>query len=158
MTLFFLVCKFTFLWFRPESLFSVWVIFLGFFDLLLLFLLLYCIVPLEEFVYFHFIYFESRFIPSLFSIFGWGFQPERIQTGIYLLFYTLLASLPSLVCILFVYRSSGSLCLFLFVEIILWLVVYSMFVWFSPFWLRCLCLWFICDFLGPMLRPLSLVL
>jgi NADH-ubiquinone oxidoreductase chain 4 len=44
---------------------------------------------------------------------GWGYQPERVQAGIYLLFYTLLASLPLLVGILYVYHSLGSLCLFL---------------------------------------------
>jgi len=38
-------------------------------------------------------------------ILGWGYQPERVQAGIYLLFYTLLASLPLLVGILFVYDS-----------------------------------------------------
>jgi NADH-ubiquinone oxidoreductase chain 4 len=43
-------------------------------------------------------------------ILGWGYQPERVQAGIYLLFYTLLASLPLLVGILFIYNS---LCLFL---------------------------------------------
>ena len=43
----------------------------------------------------------------------WGYQPERVQAGIYLLFYTLLASLPLLVGILFVYNSLGSLCLFI---------------------------------------------
>jgi len=79
---------------------------------LLLFLLLYCIVLLEELVYFLFIYFfESRLIPTLFLILGWGYQ--RVQAGIYLLFYTLLASLPLLVGILFVYNSLGSLCLFM---------------------------------------------
>jgi NADH-ubiquinone oxidoreductase chain 4 len=46
-------------------------------------------------------------------ILGWGYQPERVQAGIYLLFYTLLASLPLLVGILYVYDSLGSLCLFL---------------------------------------------
>jgi NADH-ubiquinone oxidoreductase chain 4 len=45
-------------------------------------------------------------------ILGWGYQTERVQAGIYLLFYNLLASLPLLVGILFVYNSLGSLCLF----------------------------------------------
>ena len=36
-------------------------------------------------------------MPTLFLILGWGYQPERVQAGIYLLFYTLLASLPLLV-------------------------------------------------------------
>jgi len=52
-------------------------------------------------------------VPTLFLILGWGYQPERVQAGIYLLFYTLLASLPLLVGILFVYDSLGSLCLFM---------------------------------------------
>jgi NADH-ubiquinone oxidoreductase chain 4 len=43
----------------------------------------------------------------------WGYQPERVQAGIYLFFYTLLAPLPLLVGILFIYSSLGSLCLFL---------------------------------------------
>ena len=47
-------------------------------------------------------------------ILGGGYQPERVQAGIYLLFYPLLASLRLLVGILFVYNSIGSLCLFLF--------------------------------------------
>jgi NADH-ubiquinone oxidoreductase chain 4 len=49
----------------------------------------------------------------VFLILGWGYQPERAQSRIYLLFYTLLASLPLLVGILFVYNSLGSFCLFL---------------------------------------------
>ena len=40
--------------------------------------------------------------------FGLGYQLEGVQVGIYLLFYTLLASLP-----LLVYNPLGSLCLFL---------------------------------------------
>jgi NADH:ubiquinone oxidoreductase subunit 4 (subunit M) len=52
-------------------------------------------------------------IPALFLILGWGYQPERLQAGIYLLFYTLFPSLPLLVGILFIYNISGSLCLFL---------------------------------------------
>jgi NADH-ubiquinone oxidoreductase chain 4 len=50
---------------------------------------------------------------TLFLISGWGYQPERVQSGIYLLFYTLLASIPLLVGILFIYNSLGSLCSFL---------------------------------------------
>jgi len=57
--------------------------------------------------------FLSVLVPTLFLILGWGYQPERVQAGIYLLFYTLLASLPLLVGILFVYNSLGSLCLFI---------------------------------------------
>nr|YP_009630621.1 NADH dehydrogenase subunit 4 [Rhopalopsole bulbifera]QBR55141.1 NADH dehydrogenase subunit 4 [Rhopalopsole bulbifera] len=58
-----------------------------------------------------YVFFESSLIPTLFLILGWGYQPERLQAGVYLLFYTLLASLPLLVGI-FYYYDSGS-CLYL---------------------------------------------
>nr|URX53442.1 NADH dehydrogenase subunit 4 [Calcaritermes emarginicollis] len=60
-----------------------------------------------------YLFFESSLIPTVFLILGWGYQPERLQAGIYLLFYTLLASLPMLVGILYFYDVSGSVCLFL---------------------------------------------
>jgi NADH:ubiquinone oxidoreductase subunit 4 (subunit M) len=43
-----------------------------------------------------YLFFESSIVPTIFLILGWGYQPERLQAGIYLLFYTLLASLPLL--------------------------------------------------------------
>nr|YP_010192735.1 NADH dehydrogenase subunit 4 [Arma chinensis]QZP40915.1 NADH dehydrogenase subunit 4 [Arma chinensis]URT60183.1 NADH dehydrogenase subunit 4 [Arma chinensis] len=46
--------------------------------------------------------FEMSLIPTLFLIFGWGYQPERISAGYYLLFYTLFASLPLLLCIFYI--------------------------------------------------------
>ena len=49
-----------------------------------------------------YLYFESSLIPTLFLILGWGYQPERIQAGMYLLFYTLLASLPLLIGIFYI--------------------------------------------------------
>ncbi|WP_337232394.1 proton-conducting transporter membrane subunit, partial [Vibrio cholerae] len=42
-------------------------------------------------------------IPTLILIVGWGYQPERIQAGVYLLFYTLFASLPLLIGIFYVF-------------------------------------------------------
>lgn len=48
-----------------------------------------------------YLFFERRLIPTFFLILGWGYQPERLQAGYYLLFYTLLASLPLLLGILF---------------------------------------------------------
>jgi NADH-ubiquinone oxidoreductase chain 4 len=48
-----------------------------------------------------YLFFEISLIPTLILILGWGYQPERIQAGIYLLFYTLVASLPILVGIFF---------------------------------------------------------
>nr|YP_009250605.1 NADH dehydrogenase subunit 4 [Heterotermes crinitus]AMX22934.1 NADH dehydrogenase subunit 4 [Heterotermes crinitus] len=86
----------------------------GFFLFVVIFLvvMLYCTFSSVSLLSFY-IFFESSLIPTLFLILGWGYQPERIQAGIYLLFYTLLASLPLLVGILYIYSSLGSLCLFL---------------------------------------------
>lgn len=52
--------------------------------------------------------FECCIIPVLFLVLGWGYQPERVEAGLYLIFYTLFASLPLLVVILWVYRFNGS--------------------------------------------------
>nr|UQJ75230.1 NADH dehydrogenase subunit 4 [Tauritermes triceromegas]URX54053.1 NADH dehydrogenase subunit 4 [Tauritermes triceromegas] len=60
-----------------------------------------------------YLFFESSLIPTVFIILGWGYQPERLQAGIYLLFYTLLASLPMLVGIFYVYGSLFSTSFFL---------------------------------------------
>jgi len=85
--------------------------------LLLLFLPFCCVVPLEELVCFllmsTYLFFESRLFPTLFLVLGWCYQPGRVQAGSYLLFYTLLVSLPLLVGISFIYDFLGSLCLFL---------------------------------------------
>nr|YP_009491797.1 NADH dehydrogenase subunit 4 [Cardiodactylus muiri]AWI49110.1 NADH dehydrogenase subunit 4 [Cardiodactylus muiri] len=56
-----------------------------------------------------YIFFEGSLIPTLMLILGWGYQPERIQAGIYLLFYTLFASLPLLLGLLIFYFNNGSL-------------------------------------------------
>nr|YP_009351061.1 NADH dehydrogenase subunit 4 [Anhangatermes macarthuri]AQP28473.1 NADH dehydrogenase subunit 4 [Anhangatermes macarthuri] len=82
------------------------------FVVIVLTLLLYCTFSSISLLSFY-IFFESSLIPTLFLILGWGYQPERVQAGIYLLFYTLLASLPLLVGILYIYSSLGSLCLFM---------------------------------------------
>nr|YP_009472916.1 NADH dehydrogenase subunit 4 [Nabicula flavomarginata]AST10133.1 NADH dehydrogenase subunit 4 [Nabicula flavomarginata] len=60
-----------------------------------------------------YLYFEFSLIPTLFLIFGWGYQPERLLAGYYLLFYTLFASLPMLVCIFYLYSSCSTLFYFL---------------------------------------------
>lgn len=54
-------------------------------------------------LYFY-IFFEVVLIPIFLLVIGWGYQPERVQAGIYMLFYTLFASLPLLFIILFSYK------------------------------------------------------
>nr|YP_002265492.1 NADH dehydrogenase subunit 4 [Contacyphon sp. BT0012]ACF35077.1 NADH dehydrogenase subunit 4 [Contacyphon sp. BT0012] len=62
-----------------------------------------------------YLFFEMSLIPILFMIMGWGYQPERLQAGVYLLFYTLLASLPMMITIFFYYNLNGSLNFFMFI-------------------------------------------
>lgn len=56
-----------------------------------------------------YLFFEGSLIPVLFLIIGWGYQPERLQAGFYLLFYTLFASLPMLLGIFYLYNMLGYL-------------------------------------------------
>nr|UFR82976.1 NADH dehydrogenase subunit 4 [Oryctes nasicornis] len=56
-----------------------------------------------------YVFFEVSLIPTLILIVGWGYQPERLQAGVYLLFYTLFASLPMMISIFYYYKVSHSL-------------------------------------------------
>nr|QOJ46784.1 NADH dehydrogenase subunit 4 [Eudyptes moseleyi] len=56
-----------------------------------------------------YISFEATLIPTLILITRWGNQPERLSAGIYLLFYTLISSLPLLVAILHLHAQIGTL-------------------------------------------------
>ena len=64
-----------------------------------------------NFLFFYF-FFEVSLIPTLLIIIGWGYQPERVQAGIYFLFYTLTASLPLLLLIVYLHMSGGGISLF----------------------------------------------
>lgn len=54
-----------------------------------------------------YIFFEGSLIPIYLLIVGWGYQPERLQAGIYLLLYTIFASLPLLISIFFIGKILG---------------------------------------------------
>nr|YP_010946422.1 NADH dehydrogenase subunit 4 [Balta maculata]WGO57140.1 NADH dehydrogenase subunit 4 [Balta maculata] len=82
------------------------------FMIMLLVLFLFCAFGCMSVFSFYF-FFESSLIPTLFLILGWGYQPERLQAGIYLLFYTLFASLPMLISVINLYAYGGSLNYFL---------------------------------------------
>nr|WOE99592.1 NADH dehydrogenase subunit 4 [Troglodytes hiemalis] len=56
-----------------------------------------------------YITFEATLIPTLILITRWGNQPERLTAGIYLLFYTLISSLPLLIIILHLHNQIGTL-------------------------------------------------
>ncbi len=53
-----------------------------------------------------YISFEASLIPTILLIIIWGYQPERLQARIYLIIYTITASLPLLIIILKIYHSS----------------------------------------------------
>nr|NP_976160.1 NADH dehydrogenase subunit 4 [Gomphiocephalus hodgsoni]AAO43666.1 NADH dehydrogenase subunit 4 [Gomphiocephalus hodgsoni] len=56
-----------------------------------------------------YIFFEASLIPTLIIIMGWGYQPERLQAGVYFVLYTLFASLPLLLGLFYMYSFNGSL-------------------------------------------------
>lgn len=56
-----------------------------------------------------YLFFEVSLIPTLILIVGWGYQPERIEAGIYLLFYTLFVSLPIIISIFYYYENFFSM-------------------------------------------------
>nr|YP_010728471.1 NADH dehydrogenase subunit 4 [Synendotendipes impar]WEF49712.1 NADH dehydrogenase subunit 4 [Synendotendipes impar] len=82
--------------------------------LLLLLLLMLTFMSLNLFMFY--VFFESSLIPTLFLIFGWGYQPERLQAGLYLLFYTLFASLPLLMALFYIFSNFNSLNFLFFKE------------------------------------------
>nr|WRY72417.1 NADH dehydrogenase subunit 4 [Eurhadina rubra] len=51
-------------------------------------------------------FFEFSLIPLLLLIYIWGYQPERLISGLYLFFYTLFASLPFLLIIIYLMMTS----------------------------------------------------
>nr|YP_009743948.1 NADH dehydrogenase subunit 4 [Protambulyx ockendeni]QIE12712.1 NADH dehydrogenase subunit 4 [Protambulyx ockendeni] len=78
--------------------------YVNFFLLNVLFLLIILFLTFSVMnLFLFYLFFESSLIPVLLLIVGWGYQPERIQAGMYLLFYTLFASLPLLMGIFYLY-------------------------------------------------------
>nr|UPX88598.1 NADH dehydrogenase subunit 4 [Pholidoptera griseoaptera] len=91
--------------------------------ILFLLLMLYCTFSSMS-VFSFYLFFESSLVPTLFLILGWGYQPERLQAGVYLLFYTLLASLPLLVGLFNIYSIYGNLDLSLLMNVSLFNVMF----------------------------------
>nr|AII99340.1 NADH dehydrogenase subunit 4 [Anopheles cruzii]AND46671.1 NADH dehydrogenase subunit 4 [Anopheles cruzii]AND46723.1 NADH dehydrogenase subunit 4 [Anopheles cruzii]QEE94263.1 NADH dehydrogenase subunit 4 [Anopheles cruzii] len=82
----------------------------NFFVFMLMMLLMMLLLTFSSMSMFMFyLFFEASLIPTLFLILGWGYQPERLQAGIYLLFYTLLASLPLLIGIFYILNFNNTL-------------------------------------------------
>nr|AWB99897.1 NADH dehydrogenase subunit 4 [Anopheles darlingi] len=80
------------------------------FIFMILFLLMMLVLTFSSMsVFMFYLFFEASLIPTLFLILGWGYQPERLQAGVYLLFYTLLASLPLLIGIFYILEINSTL-------------------------------------------------
>nr|YP_010944846.1 NADH dehydrogenase subunit 4 [Japanagallia curvipenis]WMC21058.1 NADH dehydrogenase subunit 4 [Japanagallia curvipenis] len=58
---------------------------------------------------FMYMFFEFSLVPLFIIIMGWGYQPDRLISGLYLFFYTLFASLPLFLFLIYVYCIYGSL-------------------------------------------------
>nr|AGG19448.1 NADH dehydrogenase subunit 4 [Sinohyriopsis cumingii] len=55
-----------------------------------------------------YVFFEFSLIPTFAVIGGWGYQPERLRASKYIVLYTVSASLPLLVFVLFIFWGEGS--------------------------------------------------
>jgi NADH-ubiquinone oxidoreductase chain 4 len=78
-----------------------------FYCVILLFILVMCFSSSNLLIFY--VWFESSLIPTIILIILWGYQPERVQARIYLILYTVTASLPLLIIICSIYLSSKHL-------------------------------------------------
>nr|AJG02572.1 NADH dehydrogenase subunit 4 [Hypaurotis quercus] len=81
-------------------------------NIMLLLIMLYLTFSVMNLFMFY-MFFEGSLIPTLMLIIGWGYQPERIQAGMYLLFYTLFMSLPLLMSIFYLNNKIHSLMMYM---------------------------------------------
>uniref|UniRef100_UPI00315CD25D NADH dehydrogenase subunit 4 n=1 Tax=Ferrissia californica TaxID=1776375 RepID=UPI00315CD25D len=69
----------------------------------------------ENYMMFY-IFFEASLIPTLFLVVFWGYQPERLQAGYYMMIYTVSASLPLLLVLLYLFNKESTM-MFYFVNV-----------------------------------------
>nr|YP_011032074.1 NADH dehydrogenase subunit 4 [Carinata recurvata]WRH31304.1 NADH dehydrogenase subunit 4 [Carinata recurvata] len=74
-------------------------------SLMLCLIMIFCVVNL----FMMYLFFEFSLVPLMIIILGWGYQPERLLSGLYLFFYTLFASLPLLLVIMNFYLKLNSM-------------------------------------------------
>lgn len=60
-----------------------------------------------------YLFFEGVLIPIIFIILGWGRQPERFEAGLYILIYTVLGSIPLLMCLFWLWGANIRRCFLL---------------------------------------------
>nr|APX39896.1 NADH dehydrogenase subunit 4 [Lachnaia cylindrica] len=82
----------------------------SFFNLVMLSLMLSLYLTFSSSnLFIFYLFFEVSLIPTLLLIVGWGYQPERLEAGLYLLFYTMIFSLPMMVVIFKIYYKYNTL-------------------------------------------------
>nr|UAT98087.1 NADH dehydrogenase subunit 4 [Kentrochrysalis streckeri] len=87
--------------------------YVNFFLLNIMFLLILLFLTFSVMnLFLFYLFFEGSLIPTLLLIIGWGYQPERIQAGMYLMFYTLFASLPLLMGLFYMYNEVNSMMIY----------------------------------------------
>nr|YP_010381626.1 NADH dehydrogenase subunit 4 [Symplanella brevicephala]UDL72001.1 NADH dehydrogenase subunit 4 [Symplanella brevicephala] len=85
-------------------------LYLFYINFILIFLIF--VFSVMDFFYFYF-FFEGSMVPVFLILFGWGYQPERLSAGYYLIFYTLFGSFPFLLIIFYIMNLKGSFSFFL---------------------------------------------
>nr|YP_009131042.1 NADH dehydrogenase subunit 4 [Risoba prominens]AHW51561.1 NADH dehydrogenase subunit 4 [Risoba prominens]UNP54399.1 NADH dehydrogenase subunit 4 [Risoba prominens] len=111
-----------------ENLFKV-NYYVNFFLLNVLFLLIMLYLTFSVMnMFLFYLFFEGSLIPTLMLIIGWGYQPERIQAGMYLLFYTLFVSLPLLIGIFYVFNEMNCMMIYFlkFINLNMYMLYFSM--------------------------------
>nr|AZL92897.1 NADH dehydrogenase subunit 4 [Parborlasia corrugatus] len=79
-------------------------------------LLLISVLILSFFVenfFLFYVFFEFSLVPTFLLILGWGYQPERMSASMYMIIYTVGASLPLLGCLFFCWANQAHLSFFL---------------------------------------------
>nr|YP_009131221.1 NADH dehydrogenase subunit 4 [Nuttallina californica]AIA77070.1 NADH dehydrogenase subunit 4 [Nuttallina californica] len=79
--------------------------------------LLIVLVFSQKNLFLFYIFFESSLIPTLLLILVWGYQPERLQAGMYMIIYTVLGALPFLLLIFMLFKFNGHLSMILPIDI-----------------------------------------
>jgi len=83
---------------------------------ILLIILINCFLSPNLIIFY--IWFEASLIPTIVLIMTWGYQPERSQARIYLIIYTVAASLPMLIvlCKIFIVSKTAMIPIFINME------------------------------------------
>nr|WRK21526.1 NADH dehydrogenase subunit 4 [Tartessus sp.] len=82
-------------------------------------------------IFYMYVFFEFSLVPLMIMIIGWGYQPERLLSGIYLFFYTFFGSLPFLIMTMLIYNLNNSLFfdyVFFIDEFIFYLFIFFIFL------------------------------